>query len=282
MIASDLITQCRQEAGDIAKSMQVRKNGDAITTLYNVGSFPVIEGSYNIYVSGAAKTEGSDYSFDLDNGDLSFVAAPGSGIEARVEFQYANWRDKNWTLAINNAIEEMNARGFFRQVVRSTSVFSISANVRTYSGPSAAIDVYEILNFSNRTISGNYVRLPGNWSYQQDANKIVLGWMPALAEKSAVSYLRNLQTYSSTSATLDILNDWVVLVKKKAISNFYRYMAGKIAKQGNANIDEGHFSFTNLRAMALDLDNEFDILARRKKPTRPAKDLQYHLQGAGI
>ncbi len=282
MIISALITQCRQDYGDIPKSIQVQRNGDAASTLFNVGYYPVIEGSYAHYVNNALKVETTDYTFDKDSGDLQFTTAPGSGLPVRSEFKYANYRDANWVLAINSAIEDLNARGFFRQVVRNTSVFAISANVRVYSGPSACVDVYEALLFDNRTISGLYTPIPGNWRYDQDGNKIVLGYKPSVAEKAAISYLRNLQTYSATSATLDVLNDWVVLVKKKAGVHFYRYMAGKVAKQGNANIDEGHFSFTNLRAMANDLDTEFERLAARKKPTRPAKDLQYHLQGAGI
>lgn len=278
MITSALITQCRQDFGDIAKSTQVKRTGDGSSTLYNLGSFPVKEKSYTVYKGTSAQVENTNYTLDLDNGDVNFVSAPGS-IEVRADFQFAHWRDANWRLAINNAIEELNARGFFRQIIRNKTLMAISANVREYSGPSACIDIYEFLLFDDRTISGEYTRPPGNWSYQQDGNKIVLAWTPSVAEKAAVSYLRNLQTYTAVSATLDVLNDWVVLIKKKAGTQFYRYLAGKIAKQGHANIDEGHFSFTNLRTQANDLDNEFDILARRKKPTRPAKPIQFHVDG---
>ena len=282
MLISALITQFRQETGDIAKSMQVKRNGDGTTTLYNLGIFPIIESSYTVYVNNSLNTESTDFTLDLDSGDLQFSVAPPSGQEVRVEFKYAHWRDNSWRLAANNAIEDLNAKGFFRQTVRTTSAMSLSANVRTYSGPSGCIDLYEVLTFSDRTISGSYSRLPGNWQYQQDANKLVLGWKPNYAERLAISYLRNMQTYSSTSATIDVLNDWIVLVKKKAKAEFWSYMASKIAKQGNATIDEGHFSFTNCRTMMADLNNEYENLARRKKPTRPAKNLQYHLEGAGL
>ena len=268
MITSALITQCRQDFGDISKSIQMKRTGDGSSTLYNLVNIPIVEGSPAIYIADVLKSEPTNYSLDLDSGDLQLTAATSAVI--RSEFKYATWRDKNWTLAINNAIEELNARGFFRQVVRDTSVMAISANVRVYSGPTNAVDVYEILRFSDRTVSGSYSRLPGNWSYQQDANKVIVSWKPTNAEKLATSYLRNLQTYSATSATLDTLNDWVILIKKKAGAQFYRALAGKVAKEGNANIDEGHFSFTNLRTMANDL-------AIRKKPTRPAKDLQFHV-----
>lgn len=282
MIISALIAQLRTETGDNPKSMQVQRDGDAVTTLYNLGSFPVMEGSYSLYKGTSAQTEGADYSIDKDNGDVSLVAATASNISNRMDFKYAHWRNNDWVNAINNGIEELNARGFFRQVVRNTSVMALSANVRVYSAPSACIDLYEVLTFSDRTISGSYSQLQLPWEYQQDANKLLLGDKPYYASKLAVSYLRNMQTYVATSATIDVLNDWIVLVKKKAKAEFYSYMAGKIAKQGNATIDEGHFSFTNCRTMMVDLNGEFDLMARRKKPTRAAKNLQYHIEGKQV
>ncbi len=159
---------------------------------------------------------------------------------------------------------------------------AISANVQSYSGPTNCVDLYEVLQSDDYTLSGNFVKLACNWRYNQDANKLVLGNIPSVKNKLAVSYLRNLKTYSATSATLDALDDWKELIKKKAGATFYRSLAGKIAKQGNASIDEGHFSFSNLRTMANDLDTQFEIEVKRKKPTRPAKDLDYHDPAGGV
>ena len=75
--------------------------------------------------------------------------------------------------------------------------------------------------------------------------------------------------------------DWVEMVKKRAGAIYFRSLAAKIAKQGNASIDEGHFSFTNLRTMANDLDKDFEVMALRKKPTRPAKGIQWHIPDGG-
>lgn len=277
MITSALIAQLRREAGDEPKSTRVGRQANGTINLFNVGKFPVIENSYTVYVSGSSKTETTHYSFDLDNGDIRLVTTPGNGIEVRSEHKYAFWRDKNWNEAINTSIETLNARGFFRQTMRQS--FGISANVRVFSGPSACIDMYEVLY---APVSGQLSKLPMNWSYQQDANKLVLGNTFSSPYTGYRSYLRNLQTYSSTSATLDVLNDWVELIKIKSQAVFYRSLAGKIAKQGNATVDEGHFSFTNLRTMANDLDAEFERLAARKKPTRPAKDMQFFNEGGGI
>ena len=280
MLISTLIAQLRREYSDEPKSVSLTRQGNGSISIFNTGKFPVIESSYTVYVSGVAKTETTDYTFDLDNGDLHILSTPANGTTVRSDLRYAEWRDKNWMEAIAQSIETLNARGFFRQVVRSS--FNVSANIQSYSAPSACVDLYEFLVSDNYTVSGNFKKPQYNFSYQQDANKLVLGNKPTTANKAVISYLRNLQTPSATTMSADILADWNELVKKKAGAIFYRSLAGKIAKQGNASVDEGHFSFTNLRTMANDLDAEFERLAARKKPTRPAKDIGFQNPNGGV
>lgn len=277
MITSALISQLRREYGDLPKSVSVARQGNGVAQLFNVGKFPVVEGSYTVYLSGINKIETNHYNYDLDNGDLEMTSIPANGVEVRSDHQYAQWRDKNWIEAINQGIEALNSQGFFRQVVRAKNVVGVSAGITESPGPSGAIDVYEFLVSDNYTSAGNFKKPVTNWSYQQDANKIVFENKPVLANKTSVSYLRNLKTYSAASATIDVLDDWIEPIKKKAGSIFYRSLAGKIAQQGNATIDEGHFSFTNLRTMSKDLDEDFKILSLRKKPTRPAKDIGFNV-----
>lgn len=282
MITSALISQCRRAYNDIPKSTQVSRASDGQTSLFNVGRYPVVEGSYTVRYDGTIKTETTQYTLDKDNGDLLAVGTPATGVNVQVNYKYANFRDQQWVEAINYGIESLNGRGFFRQIVRSPNTFRLSANVRLMSGPTDAVDVYEIFPFSNRTsATGDYASLPGNWDYQQDQNKINLHFLPQVAEPAAISYLRNLRTYNATSATLDVPQDWIELVKIRAGEYYFRHMASKIATQGNATIDEGHFSFTNARTMANDLDADFEKFALRKKPTRPAKDILYHIPGGG-
>lgn len=282
MIVSALISQCRRQFYDVAKSTESSRAADGVGTLFNLGRFPVIESSYSVYFDGTAKDETTHYTLDKDSGDLQTVTLQNNGVIIKANYKYATFRDANWVEAINHGIDSLNAKGFFKQVVRNTSLFAVSANVRTYSGPTDGIDVYELLLFSDRTISGTFLKPPGNWSYQQDANKIVLGWKPSIKEKAAISYLRNLKTYTATSATIDVLDDWVEAVKVKAGAYYFRHKASQVATQGAATIDEGHFSFTNIRTMANDLESDFERLTRAKKPTRPAKDIQWHVGGGGI
>lgn len=283
MITSAMISELRREYGDVPKKTRVTKEGDGQTNLFNLGFFPVIENSESINISaGAALTGGgTDYTLDYDSGDLTMNTTPGSGHELKSEHKYANWRDQNWVDAINQGIEQLNARGFYRQIVRTSAAIGISAGVRVYDAPSGAVDVYELLVGKNANLSASITRPGVNWSYQQDANKIILGNSPSSSNIAYISYLRRINKYNATSATLDLASGWHEPVKKYAGAKFNRFLAGKIAQQGNATIDEGHLSFTNLRTMANDLNNEFEVFAARSKPTRPAKDMQYHIAGGG-
>lgn len=280
MIVSALISQCRREFRDTPKRTQAGKASDGVSTIFNLGKAPIVEGSYSVLYGTSAKVETTNYTLDKDSGDLDTITAVPNGIIVKANYKYANFRDANWVEAINQGIEYLNARGFFRQVVRNSSIMRLSAGVRVYNGPSACVDLYEVLKSDTNLISGTPSQLPGNFSYQQDANKLVIGYKPSAASVAWISYLRNLQTYSATSATLDCLNDWVEIVKKKAGAVYFRSLAAKIATEGAATIDEGHFSFTNLRTMANDLETEAERLAIRKKPTRPAKSIGWHIPGS--
>lgn len=267
---SALIAACRREYHDEPVSIRVARNGNGSINLFNVGKFPVVENTYTVYVAGSAKTETTHYIYDLDNGDIRLVTTPTNGQEVRSEHKYAHWRNKHWLEAYNQAISELNARGFFRQVINQS--FRISAGIEVYSGPSACMDIYDFRVSDNYTSSGNFKKPFVNWSYQEDSNQLVLEGKPLNASYARRSYLRALQPATSVTGTVDAKSTWEELIKKKMGAIFYSSVASKIAKQGNATIDEGHFSFTNLRTMSRDLNDEFDRLALRAKPTRPAKD----------
>lgn len=280
MITSALISQLRRDYGDQPKSSRAAKEGNGSINTFNVGKFPILESSYTVRKDGVALIEGatSGFTIDADNGDILIDVTPASGEKISVDFKYVEWRDQNWLEAINDAISELNARGFFKEVNRA-SIY-LSANVNVIPGPTNAVDAYELLYTPSTGASPS--KLPINWSYRQDANNIILGAQLTSALSGKVSYLRNLQQYSTTSATIDANDEWIPIIKKRAGASFYRSVAGRVAKQGAATIEEGHLSFSNLRTMAEDLERDFDSLAQRKKPTRPAKDIQYMIPGGGV
>lgn len=280
MITSALISQCRRAFDDIPKLSQAAKNADGVSTNFNLGRQGILEGTYNVYYNTSAKVETTDYTLDKDSGDIKTNTLLANGINLNATFKYARFRDAQWVEAINAGIDKLNARGFFRQVT-DFRAFGISANVQKYAGPSACVDIYNLRESSNATISGYYQPLRGNWTYMQDSNTVQLGYRPAAANFAIISYLRNLQTYSATSATIDAKSDWLEMLKLAAGEYHFNFMASRIATRGQASIDEGHFSFTNAFQMARQLRDQFDELSKKKKPTRPAKDINYFIPGGG-
>jgi len=280
MILSGLIGQLRSKYGDQPKAAQVTRTGDGSSTLFNVGRsrVPIVENSYSVYKGTSAQAETADYSLDKDTGDLQFVVAPTSAYAVKVNFKHANFRDKNWREAVNDGIDKMNARGFTRQVVRDTSSLVITTSQQSYSGPAGAKDVYELLQNDG---AGNYADLRGNWKYEEDANRIVLGSKPSSSSSAAISYLRTLKKYTAVSATLDVKDEWHELLEKAAGAYYFEAQASRIAMQGNATVQEGHFSFTSLRTQARDLHDGFLREAARMKPTAAAKDIHYAIPESG-
>src|SRR5574340_1032796 len=147
MILSGLITQLRSKYDDHPKAAQVTRTGDGSSTLFNLGRarVPVMENSYSVYKGTSAQVETSDYLLDRNTGDLQFIVAPTSAYATKVNFKHANFDDKRWREAVNDGIDKLNARGFYRQIVRDTSSFVLSAGKQVYDAPSGARDVYEIL-----------------------------------------------------------------------------------------------------------------------------------------
>lgn len=281
MIVSALISECRRKYQDIPKSTQASRLADGVSTLFNLPAYPIMENSYSVYFNTSGITENTGYTLNKDSGDLQLASVQAASVNILTNYRYANWRDQHWLEAINEAIRDLNGRGFFKQIVRLSSAFRLSANVRLYSGPSACIDMYEVLQYDTGSLSAGLSKLPGNWSYQQDANKLVLGFIPTVSQRAAISYLRNLQTYAATSATLDVNDEWIPLLKEKVGEYYNRFMAMKISQHGAATIDEGHFSFTNFRTLYKDCADAYEIMAKRKKPTRPAKDIGYRVDEGG-
>ena len=280
MILSGLISQLRSKYDDVPRAAQVSKTGDGTATLFNVGRnrVPIMENSYSVYKGTSAQIETTNYTLDKDAGDIEFVTAPTSAYAIKVNFKHANFRDKGWREAVNDGIDKLNARGYTRQIVRDTSSFIISAGQQSYNAPANAKDVYQILVNDG---AGNYGNISANWTFQEDAGKIVLGWKPTVGASAAISYTRKLRKYTAVSATVDVKDEWLELLEKQAGSYYFRARASRIAQQGNATVQEGHFSFTSLRTQARDLEDEFNREAVRMKPTAAAKDIRYHIAGGG-
>lgn len=280
MITSAFITKLRREYNDLPTKHRDIKTADGSSTVYKSMYYPIKEGSYALYINNSLKTETTDYTVDLDTGDIVLASAPSNGQQIRFQYQSVRWRDQNWLEAIQSSFYSLGDE-FYRSVVRSTSSMALSAGKTVYDAPSACIRLMEVLESSDYTTSGEWVQLNTNTRYDRRSNKLILGTKPTRANYLAISFLRKLSPPTLTGSALDTEDNWLELHKTKAGSLFLRSQANKTALQGNATTEEGFYSMGQLRQLANDDEIKHENLKKKLKPTMPHSVIPYYIHGGG-
>ena len=278
MITSALISQLRRKYNDSPVKHEDIIQGDGVSTVYRTQYYPILEGSFKLYVANVLKTETTDYTIDLDTGDIS-LAAPTSD-EIKVQYQEARFRDQHWLEAIQGTFDVLGD-AYFRSVIRSTSGITLSAGVQVYDCPSGCIRMTEVLESTSYTSAGPFQEINTNTRYDRRSNKLILGQSPSRANYLQISYLKKLTRPTATSSVLDLEDSWLELVNLKAGADFLRSMASRFALQGNATVEEGYFSTAQMRQLANDNEIMFENKKSKLKPIMPASKIPYYIHGGG-
>lgn len=280
MIVSGFISKLRRKYNDSPVKHEDVIQGDGSSTVYRTQFYPILEGSFRLYVGGVLKTEGvaSDYTVDYDTGDIELAAA--TSAEIRAQYQEVKFRDQHWLEAVQDTFDSFGD-GFFKSVVRSASGITLSAGVQVYPCPSNCIRLTEALESTGYTSGGPFAQINTNVRYDRWSNKMVLGNRPSRANYMLISYLRKLTRPTATSDTLDLEDSWLELADLKAGANFLRSMANRYAQQGNATIEEGYLSVAQLRQLANDNETIFENRKRKLKPVMPASTIPYNIPDGG-
>ncbi len=276
MITSALISNLRREYNDLPVKHHDQKTGDGSSTVYKTKASPIKESSYSILIGNALKTTPTDYTLDLDTGDIDLVSSTSSLIE--IKYQAVKFRDQHWLESIQGAFDSLGD-SFFTTKVRES--FNLSANVQVYSAPTGCIRIYELLESSNYTTSGTWVKPQVNWRYDKSANKLILGNKPSKANYAKISYLKRLTRPTLTTSILDVEDKWLELIRLKSGSTYLHSMANKYAQQGNVSVEEGHLSVSYLRQLANDNEIKFENLKKKLKPVMPSFVIPYHMHDGG-
>lgn len=278
MITSAYISKLRRQFSDMPKLHKDTRDGDGSSTVYKSKFSPIKEGTATVQVSGAFKTENTDFTLDYDTGDLRMTVAPASGSDLDLVYKEVNFRDQHWLDAIADGYRAMGDQ-IFGTVIMNTSSLRLSAGIRTFSAPSNCIRMLSI--FECQTSAGTYTPIRTNWEYNRQANKFTLGNAKSLTYYAALTYLTKITAPSAVTMAMTGEENWHPLITHKAGAYYLRAQAEKIAQQGNATIEEGHFNPAVLRALANDHDAQFEILRHRVKPVMPALDIKYWNPSAG-
>ena len=279
MIISDFILKLRRKYNDNPIKHEDIVQGDGSSTVYRTQFFPILEGSYSLYIGGVLKTESTDYDIDLDTGDIDLSAA--TSAEIRIQYQEVKFRNQHWLEVIQDSFDSFGDQ-FFKSVIRSSSGITLAANQDVYNCPSSCIRLTEALESVTYLSAGPFRPLSTNVRYDRASNKMILGQKPNRANYMEISYLRKLTRPVAVANTLDIDDKWLKLLDLKAGAEFLRSMANRYAQQGNATIEEGYLSVAQLRQLANDNEQMYENLKSKIKPVMPASTISYYINGAGI
>jgi len=278
MITSAFISKLRRKYNDSPVKHEDIIQGDGSSTVYRTQFYPILEGSFSLYVGGVLKTLTTDYTIDLDTGDLVLAAA--TSAEIRAQYKETKFRDQNWLEVIQDSFDSFGDQ-FFKSVVRSTSGITLSAGVQVYDCPDDCIRLTEALESTSYLSSGPFAQVNTNQRYDRWSNKLILGQQPSRANYMQISYLRKLSRPTAVTSALDVEDYWLDLVDLKAGAEFLRSLANRYAQQGNATIEEGYLSVAQLRQLANDNETMFENRKRKLKPIMPASTILYNMPGGG-
>lgn len=277
MNVSDFISMCRREFNDLPEAHRDVKTGDGVALLYKTKFSPIKEGTFKLYIGGTLKTVTTDYSIDYDTGDITLVSV--TSAEIRAEYSSVKFRDQHYLEYIQSSLDEMGDK-FWKRVVGSPAIH-LSAGVYVYNCPSGCLNVTKVRQSDNNTSAGNFVPMSVNVRYDKIANQLVLGLKPTRANYLALDYCKRISKPTATSGTLDVRDEWTAGLKMKVGSISHRSLASKIAQQGNASVEEGHWSTASLRQLANDFEIKYENWEKKCKPVMPATELPYHIPNGG-
>lgn len=277
MIVSAFISVLRRRYNDLPIKHSDLRTGDGSSTVYKTMYSPIKEGSFKLYIGNALQAS-SGYTIDLDTGDLTLGAATSASVNA--QYQEVNFRDQHWLEAIQSATDSLGDQ-FFRSVVGNTSGMALSAGIQNYNCPTGCIRLTEVLESSDHTSAGSWVKPFVNTRYDRRSNKLILSAKPTTANYLLISYLKRVDRPTAVTSTLDVEDNWLELLELKTGAQYHRTMSSRIAQQGNATVEEGHLSMAQLRALANDYEAMYESSKKRLKPIMPASEIPYYIHGAG-
>lgn len=290
MTYAQLITQLRNQVGDVRRRVHVDFIGDGSTTVFQLpdGTFPVYDesGTYLLKVAGTTKTENTDYTLDKNAGTITFIiTAPTNGQAVTFDGSAVYLTDANWLDVINQVIYSLGD-DFWKEFVDTahTATASMLSLDLTSLQPNA-IAVYDFQRRVNTTDDWIPVSEDVNWRYDRDNNIIYIGNIDAFSLTGELLRLRGLKKYTIGTATSDILDvqdKFLTILEYGAIARYWRWRYKSVVELVSKMSQES--SRTPLQELIM-LSDRFDRLYEiekgKLKPGKPAHIIPPYRNGGG-
>lgn len=224
MTYNQLISKLRIELRDLSRLQRDRWDGDATTKIFPLSSVSVSDASYVVKVGGVTKTEVTDYTIDKDTGIITFVAAPATGSDnVECTYQAVNIRDEDYLEIINDGIDYFRWK-FWRMDIDTTTLTSVTDQYEYDC--SGITGILYILKAWYKTSSGStsWQDIQGltNYKYYTRLQKLYVDpTFPSSSYPLKLLYLKSFTKGTTTSATLDIPDEFILPYKFYCYARYY-------------------------------------------------------------
>ena len=290
MTYAQLITQLRNQTGDIRRRIHCDFTGDGSTTIFQLptDTFPVLDqsGTYILKVAGTTQTETTNFTLDKDAGTIVFVTtAPTNGQAITWDASAVYLTDQNWLDIINQVIYSLGD-DFWKEFIDTAHTATASMlSLSLVSLQANAIAVYEFQRRTAITSDWNPVEEDCNWRYDRDNNIIYIGNIDAFTLTGEYLRIRGLKKYTIgtlVSSTLDVQDKFLTILEYGAIARYWRWRYKSVVELVSKMSQES--SRTPLQELIM-LSDRFDRLYElekaKLKPGKPAHIIAPYKNGGG-
>ena len=289
MLYSELITELRRETRDLKYKMEENFDGDGTTATFVLKHHPVVENSQQILVSGVLKSTPAQYAWDADMGEIVFITSeipPSVANNVLIDYRYCNFNDADWVNFINNGIEFYGER-LWKEILDNTT-FTTVLNQFEYdlTTMTSGNKVFRLVDAWYKTASNAQARWIAistslNVRFFRDSRKLHLN--PPFRQSGypmQIRAIRKPNTFTTTSATLDLSDEEIKCIKEYAKYQYYMSIAAlKTSDLSALSKDPTVSPARDLLAIAkMSRDNAEAICHRIKKPY-PAQHISNVMEG---
>ena len=218
------IAKLRVELKDLPRLQRDRWDGDATTKIFPLSSVSVKDASYVVKISGVVQLEATDYEIDKDTGIITFTSAPAAGSDnVECTYQAVHIRDEDYLEIINDGIDYF--RWIFWRMDIDTTTLTTVKDQYEYDC-SAITGILYVIRAWYKTSTGStyWQAIQGltNWKYYTRLQKMYVD--PAFSVDSLpmkLLYLKSFTKGATTSATLDIPDEWLLPFKFYSYARYY-------------------------------------------------------------
>lgn len=281
-----LINKLRIELKDLPRLQRDKWDGDATTKIFPLSAVSVKDASYVVKVGGVTKVEVTDYTIDKDAGIITFVSAPASASDnVECTYQAVNIRDEDYLEIINDGIDYFRWK-FWRMDIDESTLTTVK-NQYEYDC-SGITGILYILNAWCKASSGSTVwqaiQALTNWKYYTRLQKLYTD--PPFSSDSLlmkILYLKSFTKGTTTSATLDIPDEWILPYKFYCYARYYeRLIPEKIHETAAVTTMP---SYTPAQVMFMIAENYYekaDKIANKIAPKLPPMPIKQSHQGIAL